>query len=94
MNMPPKKQVVVMADAAPVVWPESTMDSYDFTKISMKETYSITPAESAIATARILLGGTLLSTEGQKARAPPTAVARPAPTEMPIADPMLGLFQS
>jgi hypothetical protein len=67
------------------------MAASDLTKISMNETYSITPPEIASATASTICCGMLLKQCGKKTSAPPTEVARPAPMLTPIAGSILSV---
>ena len=83
-SMPAKKHAVVVA-AAPLGPSDFSISACAFTKISMNETYSITPAEIASATDRITPCFTDAKICGTKATAPPMPVASPAPSETTIA---------
>mmetsp|Transcript_35517 Transcript_35517/g.74569 ORF Transcript_35517/g.74569 Transcript_35517/m.74569 type:complete len:215 (-) Transcript_35517:125-769(-) len=81
MIIPPKKQTVVMPAAAASLVYFVWIASCALTKISMNETYNITPPEMARATASTVAFGTLESICGANTTSPPTPVARPAPRE-------------
>ena len=75
---PPKKQNVAYTYALSNSWPAASKDRMHLKKISTKETYDMTPAEKASEPASTRLEA-ILTSEGKKTTAAPSAVEAPAP---------------